>query len=570
MNTIDRHRHQILPIVLAFVLGFNAGCEAETTGAPDPIDASVDGNVDGGTSGAGTTSGLTSQQVAEATDPDGPTRYDKIFDGDVIHDLTVTYRPGSWDKQQADMVKLLGEFGAGGGAGGGGPGGGDKGGGDKGGPGGGGGGPGGGKGPPAEAFAACDKASSGDKCTVSVGGNKASGTCDDFQGKLACKPEGMGAGGGKGGGPGGDPLNGGTDLVKDDPAWVAVDVIFDGVPLKWAGLRYKGNSTLSSSWRGGVHKLPFRVTMDKFEDDHPETKNQRLWGFKKLTFAPAAKDASFLRDVLAGEVLRDRGVPSARTAFCRVFVDKGDGKGTVYAGLYIAIEDPANKMMKTVFGDKSGNLYKPDGPGATFAVFNQSSFVKKTNEDDADFSDVKAVVTALNADRSDAAAWRKTVDKLFDVDGFLRWLAVNSAMQNWDAYGRMTHNYYIYADPGQAGRLVWIPWDHNEAFTNGKGLADPMHADVDATWPLIRFLLDDPVFGAAYKVHLGKAIEGLYAEAAFEARAKKLHALIAKDVANELAPWTQLSDPSAFATSVQALVDHAKARRSAISASLAK
>ena len=250
-----------------------------------------------------------------------------------------------------------------------------------------------------------------------------------------------------------------------------------------------------------------------------------------------------------------------------VTVDIGDGE-TVYAGLYIVIEDPANKMMKTVFGDNDGNLYKPDGPGATFAKFDEASFVKKTNEEAADFSDVKAVIEALNADRSDAAAWRKKLDAIFDVDGFLRWLAVNSAMQNWDAYGRMTHNFYLYGDPAQNGRLVWIPWDHNEAFTSGKGLDDPLHADVAATWPLIRYLLDDPVFLAAYKQHLAGSIEGLYAADKFEARAKQLHELIKDAVAAEKTPWTQKSSDTAFAGSVAALVKHSAARRSAIQSAL--
>lgn len=42
---------------------------------------------------------------------------------------------------------------------------------------------------------------------------------------------------------------------------------------------------------------------------------------------------------------------------------------------------------------------------------------------------------------------------MFDVDGFLRYLAVNGIIQNWDTYGRMVHNYFLYNAP-ETGKLT--------------------------------------------------------------------------------------------------------------------
>ena len=67
---------------------------------------------------------------------------------------------------------------------------------------------------------------------------------------------------------------------------------------------------------------------------------------------------------------------------------------------------------------------------------------------------------------SNAEAWRAGLEAVFDVDGFLNWLAVNTVIQNWDTYGLMSHNYYLYNDP-ISGLLTWIPWDNNEAFKTG-------------------------------------------------------------------------------------------------------
>ena len=53
------------------------------------------------------------------------------------------------------------------------------------------------------------------------------------------------------------------------------------------------------------------------------------------------------------------------------------------------------------------------------------------------------------------------LEEVFDVSGFLNYLAVNSVIQNWDTYGIMSHNYYLYHDP-TTDLLTWIPWDNNE------------------------------------------------------------------------------------------------------------
>ena len=482
--------HFLLPL-----LAMAVACGSDAVSDPAVSAAAADGGGDV----AAASDGASDPSTDPATAKDGPVRYDKLFDGDTVRTLKISYRPGEYARQQADMTTLLGEFGA-----------------NAGGPGGGG-------------------------------------------------PGGGGPGGGKGGGPGG-----GSDLIGGDPTWVGVDVDFEEVHLNWAGLRYKGNSSLSNSWKSGIKKMPFRVTFDKFEDERAETLNQRLYGFKKLTFAPAVMDDSFLRDTMMGEILRDAGLPSAKTAYYRVLMDLNDGAGELFAGLYVAIEDPSDLMMADVFGDGDSNLYKPDGTGADWTTFNQDGFVKKNNEAAADWSDVQAAVNALLADRSDATAWRKGLEAALNVDGFLRWLAVNSAVQNWDVYGAIAHNYYLYSDPKQGGRLVWIPWDHNEAFAAAKkGSSSLTHADVGESWPLIHHVLADEVYMATYKKYLGTALTGAFAVAAVTKRATALHALIASEVVKEKAPWTQLSSAAAFEGSVAALVTYVTGRHSKVAAALA-
>jgi hypothetical protein len=254
--------------------------------------------------------------------------------------------------------------------------------------------------------------------------------------------------------------NGAPNMTTRDPMYVAATVHYDGRTWTNVGMRYKGNSSLAMATMSGGGKIPFRLDFDRYEDEHPEIRNQRFYGFSKLTFSSNFGDDSQLREAFATEVLRDRGVPAARAAFYRVVVDGGNGPE--YWGLYTMIEDPGDgAMLETQFGSKDGNLYKPEGFGADWTKFDKQGFTKKTNEKQADFSDVESAIAALHAPKDDVRAWRAGLEARFDVDLFLRWLAVNSVIQNWDAYGTMPHNYYLYGDPAQKGRLRWIPWDNN-------------------------------------------------------------------------------------------------------------
>lgn len=142
--------------------------------------------------------------------------------------------------------------------------------------------------------------------------------------------------------------------------YVPVTLGFEDRTWPYVGMRFKGNSSLKYSWEEGTLKLPFRLEIDEYEDTYPSTDDQRFWGFKELTFARGYYDSSYLHDALAAEIFVELGVPAAKTAFYEVHVDEGDGDGSKYWGLYTIIEDPSDAMMDRVYGDDSGNLYKPE------------------------------------------------------------------------------------------------------------------------------------------------------------------------------------------------------------------
>ena len=66
-----------------------------------------------------------------------------------------------------------------------------------------------------------------------------------------------------------------------------------------------------------------------------------------------------------------------------------------------------------------------------------------------DYADVESLYDIINSsDRTtNTESWKTDLETVFNVDHFLKWLAANTVMQNWDTYGVMTHNYYLFNSP---------------------------------------------------------------------------------------------------------------------------
>ncbi len=478
---------------------------------------------------------------AESHDKAADANYAVVFAQDEVKRLDIVISASDWERMQLDMTDRIGEFGAGG------------------------------SGlpptPPQEAIDACNGLTAGAACTVAIDGMTIDGTCVDIPLGLVCTPPG-GPPGSPGGAPGGAP--GGVDLVEGDPIWVESTVLFEDKTWRHVGVRFKGNSTLSYTWQSGSLKLPLKLDFDQFEQEYPAVEDQRFYGFKKLALANNQFDPSYLREKIAGDLFREAGVPSPQRAFYRVFIDTGDGP--TYFGLYTVAEVPGKPMFLSQFGDKGGNLYKPEGDPAAWIdglAVGEESFAKKTNELAADWSDVSGAIDALHASRTDAAGWRRGLEQVFDVDGFLLWLATNTVVQDWDTYGNMAHNYYLYGDPTDGGRLRWIPWDHNMSFGLPTGQKPPLGldmADVTSDWPLIRFLLDDPTYADLYWSHVAMFTDSVFDQASMEARLTAAHDLIAPYVvgAEGEQPGRTSSTADSFGSSLADLVDHVAARHAAV------
>lgn len=341
-----------------------------------------------------------------------------------------------------------------------------------------------------------------------------------------------------------------------DPIWVPCSFVFKGIEWYKVGIRYKGNSSLRNAYQSNTDKYPFKIDFDEFEDTYPAIKNQRFYGFKQLNLSNNYSDASFMREKVAADLFREFGVPSAHASFCAVYLDRGNGSN--FIGMYSLVEEIDDSVPDTQFEDGEGNLYKPEGTGATFASgsYNDAEMYLKTNEDIGDYSDVRAFYDVLHdGDRvSNPEQWKSALESVFDVNQYLKYLAANGVIQNWDTYGRMTHNYFLY---NENGRLVWIPWDNNEAFQVGKmgGALSLALTEVGSDWPIIRYIIDVPEYEEQYKVHLRNFADQVFEPTKMIALYSTYEALISTYATQENA---------GFSSAVSSLKTHASTRKEVV------
>lgn len=349
-------------------------------------------------------------------------------------------------------------------------------------------------------------------------------------------------------------LTGSVDDIDFTPIWVPGTITFEDKDWHKVGIRYKGNSTLLNASRSGGDKYPFKLDFDEFEDEFPQIDNQRFYGFKQLNLSNNNSDGTFMREKVAADLFREFGVVAPRVSFFAVYLDRGNGSD--FIGLYSLIEEVDDSVPDSQFPDNDGNLYKPDGDAASFAsgTYDEEELDLKTNEDEADYSDVKAFYDLLHSDlrTSNENEWTEELEGIFNVDDYLKYLAANNVIQNWDTYGIMTHNYFLYNDEG---RLTWIPWDNNEAFQDGKqgGALSLGMTEVGSDWPIIRYIMDIEEYESEYKNYIKEFCEGVFETSKMDALLSTYQTLLSEYASQE---------SSGFSSSVNSLKSYIQSRNS--------
>jgi spore coat protein H len=244
------------------------------------------------------------------------------------------------------------------------------------------------------------------------------------------------------------------------------DAVVFGEELQDVGFRMRGQFSM----RNSGDKKPWKIDIDAYIDGQ-EYKNLR-----QLMFLNSIGDPSLLKEKLAYEMMEFSGLPASHVSFVELWIDiRDDTQDPIFWGVYAMVERVDNKYIGNRFTKdaKGGNLYKAShaqrGPmdliyyGDTIEEYpiqnGQYAYGKMNNEDEADYSDIVELCRTINGTVNQSEAdYIQTLEANINMDAFLRYLAVNAVIDNWDSYINTGNNFYLFNNP-VSERFEWIPWD---------------------------------------------------------------------------------------------------------------
>jgi CotH kinase protein len=284
---------------------------------------------------------------------------------------------------------------------------------------------------------------------------------------------------------------------KETDIEIPATLIVDGKTYKEVGVQFRGNSSFSMVPEGKKHS--FNVSMDAF------VKGQNLLGYTSLNLLNGHSDPSFLHSVLFLQASRDF-IPAARANWVRVVIN-GE-----YWGVYPNVEQVNKTFLKEWFKTDVGSRFK--APGSPWAQAGleywgndpasyKGTYEIKSKDDPKAWEALIRLTRVLNTTTTDKL--ETALAPILDIDGALRFLALDATLSNNDGYWVRASDYNMYLDSG--GKFHIIPNDINEtygghapgfAMSGGPTGPDPLVGLNDAKKPLRSKLLAVPALRAKY------------------------------------------------------------------------
>jgi spore coat protein H len=220
------------------------------------------------------------------------------------------------------------------------------------------------------------------------------------------------------------------------------------------GFRLRGNTSRESA------KKSFKVSFNTFQA------GRNYFGVEKLNLNGEHNDPSIIRAKIAWDLFRDFGIPAPRANHVAVYIN-GD-----YYGLYINVEHIDEEFAESRFGNKNGNLFKclwpadlnfrgTDPENYKHSQGDRRVYELRTKILDDDYSDLADFITKLN--QLPNTDFDCNIYKIFNVFDYLKVIAVDLFIGNWDGPIYNKNNFYLYRNT-QYDRFEYIPYDLDNTF----------------------------------------------------------------------------------------------------------
>ncbi len=234
---------------------------------------------------------------------------------------------------------------------------------------------------------------------------------------------------------------------------VPATVVVDGVTYRDVGVHFRGMSSFMMVPEGSKRSL--NLTFDFVNED------QRLLGYRTLNLLNGNGDPTTMRGMVYANIAQHY-VPVPKANYVRVVIN-GESWG-----VYANAEQFNSDFVRERFGTTRGARWKvpgrPFGQGG-LAYVGESVEAYRTNYEIKSRDEPTAWAALIRLCRvlsqTPAAQLEAALAPLLDVDGALKFLALEVALVNNDGYWARASDYNLYQD--EKGRFHVIPHDSNEA-----------------------------------------------------------------------------------------------------------
>lgn len=244
---------------------------------------------------------------------------------------------------------------------------------------------------------------------------------------------------------------------ESDHEYPAVFTMTRGSIVKTAGtvgFRLRGNTSRYSG------KKSFKVSVNSYE------KGKDFYGVEKINLNGEHNDPSVSRARICWDLFQKAGVPCPRSNHVELYIN-GE-----YKGIYLNVEHIDEEFAESRFENKNGNLYKCLWPADLaflgsdpelykYYIGARRAYELKTNENEDDYKDLCNFITILN--QTPPEEFPGTLEKIFNINSYLKNLVVEVLAGHWDAYSYNKNNFYLYHNQ-ITGKFEFIPYDTDNTF----------------------------------------------------------------------------------------------------------
>ena len=224
------------------------------------------------------------------------------------------------------------------------------------------------------------------------------------------------------------------------------------------GIRVRGNTSRTAI------KKSWKLSFNSF------VAGRKFHGLEKINLNGEHNDPSIIRSSLAMDLYRDIHMASSRTHHVLLKINDG----SQVEGVQIHLEQIDEEFVQAWYANKDSSLYKClfkgaranlnwvwPGDGDAYKYLGGGETYEEKNLDDPDYADLAEFIDFINF--SSDALFADELGYRFSLDNFLRAMAADVALGNWDNYWFGANNFYLFFN-ADSGRFEYIPYDVDNCF----------------------------------------------------------------------------------------------------------